>query len=156
LLWPPSKRSRSEQIARFVGKRFAIIYSIGDNAQRQGYGMGSRFGLGVPIGENARKRWDFGDPTPIVFALEFNLEHADPSVAVAALCATANGECTVSLLTATIGSFVPSDVIVPPSAGHAEGGASDRTPEGSPARESGVEAIGKGPTTPAVIPELSP
>ena len=71
-------RSRSEQITRFVGKRFAIIYSIGDNAQRQGYGMGSCFGLGVPIGENAGERWDFGDPTPIVFALEFNLEHSDP------------------------------------------------------------------------------
>ena len=81
-------RSRSEQITRFVGKRFAIIYSIGDNAQRQGYGMGSCFGLGVPIGENAGERRDFGDPTPIGFALEFNLEHSDPSVVVAALRAS--------------------------------------------------------------------
>jgi hypothetical protein len=40
--------------------------------------MGSRFGLGVPIGENVRERRDFGDPTPI------------------ALRATWNGECTVS------------------------------------------------------------
>ena len=46
--------------------------------------MGSRFGVGIPVGENARERWDLGDPTPIVLTIEFYLEHSVPSVAVLA------------------------------------------------------------------------
>ena len=63
--------------------------------------MRSCFGLRDSIGKNAGERRHFGNPAPILFALEFNREHRDPSAATAIFRADAKGQCTVSASRAT-------------------------------------------------------
>jgi hypothetical protein len=77
-LLPPSRLSSGKQFSRFLRKRLAVVNSIRDNAQRQRSDVGSRLCLGLAIRENAGKSRNLGNPSPILFALEFDLEHATP------------------------------------------------------------------------------
>jgi hypothetical protein len=51
-----------------------MIEALGHDAQGEGLNLGLRFVLRGPVGKDAKQIGDLGDPTPVCFALELNLE----------------------------------------------------------------------------------
>ncbi len=72
----PPRAQAAKRLRASSGSGSPLSNSIGHHAERQRDGARFRLGLGIPIGENARQRGRLGDPAPVLFALDFNFQHA--------------------------------------------------------------------------------
>jgi hypothetical protein len=119
-LWPQSSLSSSEHLTRRRWERLSIVNPIGDDPKRQRDRAPSRLRLSRAISQNAGKRRNLGDPSPVLFAVDFDLEHTNLRMRAVAPVNPVTKQCAVSTSAATIrGSLETAhSVPAPPRVSH--------------------------------------
>src|SRR5882724_1332083 len=57
-----------------LGNRFAVLEAIGKHAQRKDLHAGNGFVLGMAVGQDTWKDWQFCNPAAVVFTIKFDNE----------------------------------------------------------------------------------